>query len=637
MIRTIHIILVLIFIQSIDTSGQALYKISDIPDSLKENANVVYLLDEGSYEIKDANRAIFKSRIIVAILNAKGKGSASRYVGYDKLSKINSFKGSVYDQDGELIEKLKKSDLEDQSATSGGTIYDDNRMQYASLQQNDYPYIVEFETEKEYEVTYFVPNWYVLPGQNVSVQRSKFSISAPREFLPRVKIVNTDKTFVKSETDGVIRLDIEFSNLTAQKRELYGPSFNELRPMVYCSPSKFSYDGYSGDLSSWHSFGRWIADLNRGRSDLPTQTVQEIKKITDTFESKEDKIHAVYQYVQDKTRYVSIQLGIGGYQPFPASTVDELGYGDCKALSNYTHSLLKAIDIPSNYTLVYGGDDPPKLDPEFSDNMFNHAILCVPNAQDTVWLECTSQTNPFGYMGDFTGDRDVLLITDKGGKIVHTPIYTKEKNTQNTFAHVDMTKDGSAEVNARIVYSGLQHENSNLNRYLNKGEEELKKWVYKNTEIADFKINNFNFKIEKDKIPSITQSMGLDVPRLAKPNGKRVFLPLNLLNKTTSVPKKYEDRKTDLVLDFQGIDVDTIIYEIPQHLHTEYLPAPVEIESEFGKYNASAKFEDGKLTYIRKLEYNKGRFDKSLYEQYREYKKKIVKADKAKVVFIDKT
>ncbi|MFT7161763.1 MAG: hypothetical protein ACI9GZ_002950, partial [Bacteroidia bacterium] len=363
MIRTIHIILVLIFIQSIDTSGQALYKISDIPDSLKENANVVYLLDEGSYEIKDANRAIFKSRIIVAILNAKGKGSASRYVGYDKLSKINSFKGSVYDQDGELIEKLKKSDLEDQSATSGGTIYDDNRMQYASLQQNDYPYIVEFETEKEYEVTYFVPNWYVLPGQNVSVQRSKFSISAPREFLPRVKIVNTDKTFVKSETDGVIRLDIEFSNLTAQKREIYGPSFNELRPMVYCSPSKFSYDGYSGDLSSWHSFGRWIADLNRGRSDLPTQTVQEIKKITDTFESKEDKIHAVYQYVQDKTRYVSIQLGIGGYQPFPASTVDELGYGDCKALSNYTHSLLKAIDIPSNYTLVYGGDDPPKLDP----------------------------------------------------------------------------------------------------------------------------------------------------------------------------------------------------------------------------------------------------------------------------------
>lgn len=352
---------------------------------------------------------------------------------------------------------------------------------------------------------------------------------------------------------------------------------------------------------------------------------------------REDKIRAVYQYVQDKTRYISIQLGIGGFQPFPATTVDELGYGDCKALSNYTYSLLKNVGIESNYTWVYGGSNPPKIDKYFPADRFNHIILCVPNKQDTIWLECTSQTNPFGYQGTFTGDRDVMIVTEDGGKIVHTTVYGKDVNTEHSITKVQVGRDGKAIADVQIKYSGLQYENNSLDWYVDYSEEEQKKWIYKNTEIPDFIVKEFSFTVNKKQIPSTTQLMTVEIPRLAQPNGKRVFLELNLLNKSTSIPKKYNERKTDLILSFQGIDVDTIVYEIPEHLHTEYLPEPIDIESEFGRYNATAPFENGKLTYIRRQEYNKGRFAKELYEDYSEYKRKIAKADKSKVVFIDKT
>ncbi|MFY0651527.1 MAG: DUF3857 domain-containing transglutaminase family protein [Cyclobacteriaceae bacterium] len=617
--------------------SQSSYRISDIPDSLKENANVVYFVDEGSFEILEDEKAVFRSRKVVAILNSKGKERATQYVGYDKLRKILSFKGKVYDKNGDEIKKLRNSDIQDMSSTSGGTIFDDNRLQYADLKQKDYPYIVEFEYEVLSKYTYRIPTWTALPGQNVSVMKSSYEIRCPKKYKPNTKLVNSNNALKVNELNDKVSILFETENLKAIERESYGPSTYELFPILYATSSYFNFDGYEGSFNSWNDMGKWQIDLNKGRQDLPQKTLIEIRKITDAFDSREDKIRAVYQYVQEKTRYVSIQLGIGGFQPFPASTVDELGYGDCKALSNYTYSLLKSIGINSHYTWVYGGSNPPKIDRNFPNDPFNHIILCVPNKQDTIWLECTSQTNPFGYQGSFTGDRDVMVVTENGGKVVHTTIYGKELNTQHTKANVNVEKDGTASANVKTVYSGLQYENNSLNYYIDYDVDRQKKWIYKNTQVADFTVSDFDFQAIKEKVPSVTQTMEIDIPRLARPNGKRVFLELNLLNKSTSIPTKYEERKTDLVLKFQGVDIDSIVYEIPQHLHAEYIPKPIEIETEFGKYSATAHFENSQLIYVRRMEYNKGRFDKSKYEEYREFKKRVVKADKAKVVFIDKT
>jgi transglutaminase-like putative cysteine protease len=44
------------------------------------------------------------------------------------------------------------------------------------------------------------------------------------------------------------------------------------------------------------------------------------------------KAKKIYQYLQNKTRYISVQIGIGGFQPVTAADVDRLGYGDCKGI-----------------------------------------------------------------------------------------------------------------------------------------------------------------------------------------------------------------------------------------------------------------------------------------------------------------
>lgn len=617
--------------------GQSIMSISSIPDSLKENANAVYLLDEGSFEIYKDNKATFKVKQIVAILNSKAQKHATMVVGYDKHTKVNYLNSSLYDSNGKLLKVLKKKEVKDYSSYDGFSVYSDNRLKYADLRQNNYPYIVEFEYEVEYKYTFSIPDWRVLPGENVSVVKSKYSIRSPKEYKPRVKIENTDVSFTEQDQGESVHMEIEFNNLISRERELYGPRFDEIRPIVYCAPSKFSYDEYKGDMSTWNGFANWLNQLNGGRDALSEETVSELKEITSELNSREEKIKAVYEYLQNRTRYVSIQLGIGGYQPFPASEVDELGYGDCKALSNYTYSMLKAIGIESNYTLVYAGSNPPKLDPEFPNNRFNHAILCVPNEKDTIWLECTSQTRSFGYMGNFTGDRDVLIVNENGGNIVHTTTYNKEDNTQFGVANVSLNENGQATASIEIKYSGLQTGNNGLSSLIRETKKDKEQWVYKNTGISDFTIQDFSFEIEKKKIPTVTEQLDIVINNFTSAKGNRLFFAPNLMNQWSSNPKKYKDRQTDVIRKFTGIDIDTIVYTIPEKFYAEYLPEPINIETDFGKYTSSVKFNEGKLIYIRKLELNKGRFPKESYDDFREFYKDISKADNTKVVFVDRT
>ncbi len=94
-------------------------------------------------------------------------------------------------------------------------------------------------------------------------------------------------------------------------------------------------------METWDNFGKWIQALNSGRQELPPATKAKIKELTAKAKTDEEKVKILYEYLQSKTRYVSIQLGIGGQQPFEASVVDQFGYGDCKALSNYMVAMLE--------------------------------------------------------------------------------------------------------------------------------------------------------------------------------------------------------------------------------------------------------------------------------------------------------
>ncbi|MGV3538291.1 MAG: DUF3857 domain-containing transglutaminase family protein [Rufibacter sp.] len=611
--------------------GETTYSALTLKANLTKGANAVVRNGETIFTVNSPKSATEKVRQVVTVLNADGKDHGRLVVSYDKLNKVDFIKGTLYDMMGKKVRNLKNSDISDYSANGEGTMFGDNRVKVAELAHTTYPYTIEYEYQTTSNNMLFYPVWYPLSGEKLSVEQSSFQVTMPAGLNLRYHEQHVpEKVKVTDGAGGQKVYQWAIKNVSPVEEEPYGPEFYEIIPLVRTAPTAFEVEGYAGNMDSWKALGEWQNKLNAGRDQLPEATKQQIVALTKNLATPEEKIKAVYQFMQNKTRYVSIQLGLGGWQPFEANMVDSKGYGDCKALSNYTKSLLEAAGIPSHYAIIYGGPDNRPVIKDFPSSQFNHVVLCVPTAKDTVWLECTSQMADAGYTGSFTGDRYSLLVTPEGGKLVATPRFTAKDNTQVRFAKVKLNAQGGGVGEVMTQFTGRQHEGRNdVIHQLD--PEKQQKWLYRQIDIPAFEIKSFALEKVKGQ-PQVKEKLQLELPKVASVSGKRLFITPNLMNRRSSVPPSNENRKYDVVLSYPFHDVDSVEYEIPAGFKPESVPQPVKIKSVFGEYESQVHVKENKLIYRRQFTLHKGRHAAKQYMELVDFLKQVSRADQQQVV-----
>lgn len=628
---------VLITVLSINLSFAQNYSISTIPTELTEKAHAVVRISETSFFVKNIGEAEETVKKVITILDENGKKHATEVVGYDKLTKIKNFEGRIYDADGKKVKSLKNSEITDMAAWSAGTIHSDNRIKIADFSYSKYPFTVEFEYTTVTTNMMFYPRWFPKEDEGTSVENATLKITTAPEVQLRYKELNgINKCSIQSLPSGLKEYLWEVKKQPVAEFEPMASFWSSLGPGVITAPTEFIVEGYKGRMTTWKEYGEFLNKLNEGRDALSDETVSNVKSLVYNIADPKEKVKKVYEYLQSHVRYVSIQLGIGGWQPFEAKSVASNGYGDCKALSNYTKAMLKAIGIKSHYAVIYGGEKSMPVIEDFPASYFNHAVLCVPMQRDTVWLECTSQTNSFGYQGDFTGDRKALIITDEGGKLVNTTKYLAKDNLQNRNINITISEDGNAKAEVLTKYTGIQQD-SHEAQINNNTPEEQKKWLYQMINLPSFNITNFSLKNTKDRIPSVEEKLILDVYKYANKSGNRIFINPNLLSQIKTVPSLSENRKSDFVIMTSYIDIDSVSIDLPQNYSIESTLSPIKIETLFGSYEAKAEIKAGKLFYYRRMQMERGTYPPSMYKEYIDFRKKIVKADKSQIVLINKT
>ncbi|NEM97981.1 DUF3857 domain-containing protein [Pontibacter burrus] len=600
---------------------------------LTKGANVVINSEETVFTVNSPGNATTVYKVNITILNENGLHRAKVYVPYDKLSKVNHIKGTSYDRNGKKIKSLKNSDIIDISAVSGGSLFEDNRVKIADLTHTMYPFVVEFEYQTTSTNMMFYPRWLPLDEENLSVAKSVFTVVMPAGMKMRYREQNLPSPVTIKSEAGKEVYTWQVNNLTPFKVEPYMPTFTELVPVVHTAPITFEVQGYAGDMSTWQSYGHYMNKLNAGRGELPETTKAKLTALVADAKTKEEKVKRIYQYLQSNTRYVSIQLGIGGWQPFEATFVDSKGYGDCKALTNYTQSMLKAVGIESYHALIRAGDDVAPIMEDFPSSQFNHVILSVPMEQDTLWLECTSQIESAGYSGSFTGNRKALLITPDGGKLVSTPTYTVNENTHHRTVRVKLDEKGNGVATAHTRYTGHDHE-PYARLIQSASPEDQRKWLYRSISIPSFELNKFSIDLKKDILPEVTEKLELSLRQCATISGKRMFLTPNLMNKWSSTPNQLQNRQWDVVRRKAYTEVDTVIYELPAGYALEHKPNNTEFKSDFGSLKTNIEVDGQQIKFVRTLQINDGRFKPEAYAKMLEFMNNIVKTDAQQLVFV---
>jgi hypothetical protein len=609
------------------------YNFSNLADSIKKDAHYImwdHLLD---FEVINEGTGIEKGRYAVGITNPHADGFRFISVPYRKGETVVNFNASILDANGFVVKKLKQNEIKDISAVSGSSFFEDDRLKYADFTHFQYPYTLVFSYEKKVEGLYNYPSKKFRSSEKMVVLNSDLRVTVPVGFRFKYKAYNMDGEVQKKVEKGKEMYTWNVKNLMLSKSNDMLPHYKYFEKCVNLSPVDFIEGGYKGKLESWEDLGFWINSLNAGRDQLSDATKQKITDLVKDCKTDREKVKAIYEYMQGKTRYVAIMFGIGGYQPYSADYVDTKGYGECKALSNYMHSLLKAAKIKSYYALISAGGFADDIETNFPMNQFNHVILCVPMEKDTVWLECTSQKQPFNFLGSFTNDRHALLITEDGGKLVKTTSYPKKVNTQHRTATIEIDGAGNAKALLKTVFGGLQYENrEGVIEKSQKDRHDFLKTVYP---ISGMDIKSAQFLEKKSEIPSITEELELYMPLFASISSKRMFLKLNQFASSLRVPKN-EERTIPFELRYGFIDTDTVHYIVPQDYTIESLPKSIDLNTKFGQYFFSVTSQENKIAAIRNFASEKNTFDAKDFKEYYDFKKQIANADKSRIVLVKK-
>ena len=614
-----------------DQNRYAVDKISSILRT--GGGSAIIRVKEEIFKVDNASYATYQVKYAITVFNKEGQHFGTLKLSYDNFRSIEDLAGTIYNSKGDVVRELKESDIKDYSAFDDVSIYTDSRIKVIEMYSNDFPYTVEFIYEYSFDGYLNWPTWY---SRNYldAVEFASFKVITPSNYNLRYWCNNENVNPIKNKVDDSIEYLWQTENLPKLAYDAVGEDIEDIATIVRIAPTDFEIDSYPGNMSSWKDFGLWFYNLYKDQTILPQNAIKEIENKVSSIESVSKKIDILYKYMQSRTHYVSVQLGIGGWKPFDVSYVYTNGYGDCKALSNFMVNILKVADISAYPVLINNGQYRTPLVTEFPSNQFNHVIVCIPLSTDTIWLECTSQIMPTGMIGSNNENRDALMITPKGGVIIKTPISKAQQNSQLKNIDVILSSSGGAKINSRIRLSGDQAIGT-LHTIRKTNSEQKVKWLRNFFEVPGMELQNYKFDLSEELETEIGLNMEVAINRYAAISGNRYFFNPNLIERRTYVPKSVDKRLSPIRFDYPYFDSDSIHFLIPDSYEVEALPNEINIQSSFGSFTSrTISLSENEIQFVRVLSINTYSIPAEFYDEYQKFFAEVVKADKQQVVLV---
>lgn len=603
-----------------------------------QKADVTVLIDSTDVNVVDIGYYSCVHHQKLILHNANGASMASVIIGMDPNTELSRFEYVMTDLDGKVLRTVKKSELRRFEYSS--ELATDFYRLIAEVTPPTYPVIIT-RTEKTIRngnvMTY--PAFFPQKTYGMSVDHAVYQIEWPDDKVDvRCKGMNFAASPSVRQSGKKKMLRYTLDGLNPMSRIPFAPNLDELVPYVLFAPEQISYFGTTGSMESWKSFGRWHYGLARGRDYLPEPQQQKIRELTKDCKTEREKIARIYDFLGQTTRYVAMELGIGGYQPALANSVMQMGFGDCKGLSNYMHALLKAVGIESR--LVAIGTDEPHLILDFANvNQLNHMILAVmlEQGKDTLWIECTNPKLPVGYVHPGISGHDALWLDQDECRLVTLPEYADSLNLHHANISITLHDDASADVVASEAF--FNHRYAEKRFLLNEKEQDQRRDISSWYKLPNTSFGNITIKdaCKPFATPQINTHLEGTCAKYANITGRRMFVPVNPLHKDIpplSTQNSPLSQHLPMMIRHGHRDTDEIKIKLPEGYTIESLPAEVDIDEDFVSFHQKVTQEPNCLRISLTLEMRRGTYPPEARQRLLDMQRTVQKAYNARMVLI---
>ncbi|MGJ8684335.1 MAG: transglutaminase domain-containing protein [Nonlabens sp.] len=549
-----------------------------------------------------------REEIVTTFFSIAPRADIGYSTGYDNESSIEKL---------ELRDKRNKKmawNVMDEAYSTESIFHNDYRVKYAKLTFPLQGYERTVTEIKEYkDVKYFTTDYFVEPYR---VMKGTMTITVPDWLIMDIKEYHFGDNDIKKLSKKVPngnQVTFKISNLNPMKREYRMPGNSFIYPHVlYLTQSfenskgeKVTLFKETQDLYNWYS--SLVNDVTIETADISIK----VKELTNGLTTDDEKVKAIYYWVQDNIKYIAFEDGIAGFKPDSPQNVYNKKYGDCKGMA----ILLKTMLVEAGYDarLVWIGTDNIAYDystPSLSVD--NHMITAIMVNDKPIFIDGTEKFNSYGTFATRiqgkqalieNGDSFILHKVPQATPDFNQEIYNATFKIEGTDLVGKMNKELTGEQASSFLYgfTGMEQD---------KREEVMLKVLTDGNDNAT--IDNVSAFDPTDRDQTLKLTYDMKVSNAVSSFDDNLYLELDPVRYLSNWTMD-EKRKNSYKMSNTRVEQKTIALELPAGYTLETFPEAISIDNPFLHVEASYKLNGSTINYTSKIKIKNRLIEKSQF------------------------
>ena len=583
-----------------------------------EKTNAVLLYSERTVAVQSADKIKTTVREAYKILRPGGREYGTVAVSYNSHKKITGMRGWCIPAQGKDYEIKDKEAVEiSLPKIEGSELVSDVKDKLLRIPAAEPGNIVGYEYEEEEQPYVLQDVWRF--QETSPVREAHYTLQLPSGWEYKATWMNFPEA---KPTQAGNQVQWVVTEVKGMKHEDNMPPWQGVAGQMIVSFFPSGGSSQNRGFQNWKEMGIWYQGLTSGRRDASPELKQKVTALTSSAGTPVDKMKAIAGFAQRDIRYVAIELGIGGWQPHPATEVFTHHYGDCKDKATLLGSMLHEIGIDSYYVVI--NSERGSVTPETPAHMggFDHAVIAIklpdgimdaslaatmvhPKLGKILFFDPTDELTPFGQLGGALQANYGLLVTPDGGELVKLPALPPAMNGIRRTANLTLNATGTLNGDVQEVRVGDRAWSQRWAlRTATKDADRIKPIeTLLSHSLATFQITKASVGNLQTTDQPFVYNYSVVAANYAKTAGNLLLVrPRFVGNKSSDLLETKEPRKYPVEFDGPSRDSDTFEITLPPGYEVDDLPPPVNADYSFASYHSKTEVNGNTLKYSRTFE-----------------------------------